>query len=170
MSRALRSLSDMFFLGFFCLNTAVAEIKMPGIFDDNMVLQRNMPVPVWGKARPGEKIVVTIGDASQSGYADKLGNWKIKLPTMKAGGPFRMSITGENVVQFEGVMIGDVWFCGGQSNMQWQLRQTGYKEEEKSLIESAPIRLFTVEIATDYKPREDNLESISFDCSYITIT
>lgn len=156
MNRTLFKYLTLSFSGlFFLFHSAAAEIKMPGIFGNNMVLQRDMPIPVWGKANPGEKVTVTMGNSAETAKADRLGNWRVKLPPMVAGGPFRMSVKGENVVQFDGVLIGDVWLCGGQSNMQWQVHQTGYEERDSSLIEKDQVRLFTVDIATDYKPKED---------------
>lgn len=105
----------------FCLlpNLSKAQINPAAIFTDQMILQREISIPVWGKATPGETIQVTIENIFVSGTADTLGNWLVSLPSFPAGGPFDLKITGEkDTLIYKDVLIGDVWFASGQSNME----------------------------------------------------
>ena len=97
-----------------------AEVKPSTMFGDHMVLQRDMPVPVWGSAAPGEKIIVRFAEHEVSTKADKDGKWKIILPSLKASSKGRkMMIEGKNTIVFDDVLVGEVWICSGQSNMQF---------------------------------------------------
>ena len=97
--------------------TANANVKLPDVFGNHMVLQRGMPVPVWGKASKGEKITVHFRDQTKSTIADAAGNWSLKLDALDAGGPDTMTVTGSDAVTFEDVLVGEVWLGSGQSNM-----------------------------------------------------
>lgn len=132
-----------------------AQVKLPQVWTDHMVLQRHAPIKVWGWASAGEQVKVTLAAQSRAIKADKNGKWMVALPAMEAGGPFVMTIEGSNKITLSDVLIGDVWICGGQSNMQWRIDQTGYEEKDSAFIETAPVRLFTVHFDTDYLPRED---------------
>ncbi len=96
---------------------ASAEVKLAGIFGDHMVLQREMSTPVWGTAEPGEKIDVVLGPYRTEATADAGGCWTARLSPMRAGGPFAMTVTGKNTVTLKDVLVGEVWFCSGQSNL-----------------------------------------------------
>lgn len=98
-----------------------AEVTLPHILSDHMVLQRNRPIHLWGWANPGEKVTATLHGASASTVADGLGHWSIYLPPELAGGPYTVTIAGTNTITLTDVMIGDVWFASGQSNMQLPL-------------------------------------------------
>jgi sialate O-acetylesterase len=132
-----------------------AEVKLPQIWTDHMVLQRDKPINVWGWAAAGEAVRITFGAESISVKANKAGKWSAQLPAMAAGGPFVMTIEGKNKITLTDILVGDVWVCSGQSNMQWRIDQTGYEEKDNALIENARIRLFNVYVDTDYLPRED---------------
>lgn len=140
-----------------CLFTipSMADVRLPKIFESNMVLQRDKPVNVWGWASPGEAITIKLKDQSVSVKADRKGKWMVGLPASKAGGPYEMVITGKNEIILSNILIGDVWICGGQSNMQWRLDQTGFREDDSVWLQKAPIRLFTVHTDMDYMPKED---------------
>ncbi|MCB0664279.1 MAG: beta galactosidase jelly roll domain-containing protein [Saprospiraceae bacterium] len=151
-----------FFIRLFCLSLIVfsstvlrAAIKLPHLFGDHMVLQRNRPLTIWGWADSGERIEVRLGSVSATAFANSDGKWSCSLPSMDAGGPFTIRIKGENEISFEDVMIGDVWVASGQSNMQWQVRQTSYVELDSQWILDSPLRLFTVQISSDYMPQDD---------------
>ena len=95
-----------------------AEIKLPRLIGNGMVLQRNIPLNIWGWATPSENIrVVFLGKIYES-KADSLGNWLIKLPAIKAGGPYKMKV---NSIEIDNILIGDVWLCSGQSNMEYPM-------------------------------------------------
>ena len=92
-----------------------AKIVLPNLISDGMVLQRGTPVKIWGKADSGEKIQLTFLKKKYQAVADSLGNWQIDLPALKPGGPFSMSI---NDITLQNILIGDVFLCSGQSNME----------------------------------------------------
>lgn len=96
-----------------------ADIRLPSVFSSNMVLQRGMAVPVWGTAAPGEAVVVKIAGQEAKSQADAKGNWSVKLAAMDAGGPHEMTVAGTKGVRtLRNVMVGEVWLCAGQSNME----------------------------------------------------
>ena len=100
---------------FFALQAAWAEVRLPNFFGDHMVLQRNKPIPVWGWADPGEKISVSLVLQDASGKpvtvkAGKDGKWRVNLPALEAGGPYRLSVKGKkNEVALQDILIGEVW-------------------------------------------------------------
>ena len=98
-------------------STMHAAVKPARCFSDHMVLQRDMAVPVFGTAEPGERIVVTIAGQTKKTTADSDGRWRVELKPLKAGGPYAMSIAGATTVKFSDILIGDVWMGSGQSNM-----------------------------------------------------
>ncbi len=99
-----------------CLHSASAEVRLPRLLNDNMVLQREMPITIWGWAKPNEKVTASIGKASVSAITDANGQWSVKLPKMKAGGPYQLTVAGVNTLTLTNVLIGEVWLCSGQSN------------------------------------------------------
>jgi sialate O-acetylesterase len=120
-----------------------------------MVLQRDKPIHFWGWASPGEPVTVMLNGRSVTAKTGKEGKWSCDLPAIPAGGPYEVIISGSNKISLNNVLIGDVWVCGGQSNMQWRIDQTGYEERDTTFIREAKIRFFTVNIDMDYKPRDD---------------
>jgi len=99
-----------------------AEVKLPAIFADHMVLQRQMPIVVWGWAAPGEQLTVEFGVAKASATADASGSWKVEMPPMDASAEGRpLTVKGSNTLTVNDVLIGEVWLCSGQSNMEWAL-------------------------------------------------
>tara|TARA_R110000850_G_scaffold60760_2_gene139217 strand:- start:297 stop:2033 length:1737 start_codon:yes stop_codon:yes gene_type:complete len=117
----------VFLLGLTSLG--VANVKVASIFSSDMVLQRDKVVSVWGTADEGEQVTVTIGDQSVTA-ATSGGQWKVKLDPMPAGGPHELKIVGTNVILFTNVLVGDVWLCGGQSNMDFDIKSyTGWEGE-----------------------------------------
>ncbi len=134
-------------------SSSFAEIKPATIFSDNMVLQREIKIPVWGMATPGEMITVSFNGKFVSGNTDSSGKWKVFLPEFKAGGPFSLTIAGESEsTTFENVLIGDVWFASGQSNMThpvqgWEWIPHSAIENYKDELQDTnypKIRLFNV--------------------------
>ncbi len=101
--------------------TAQAQLRVPSLISDGMVLQRDTPLTIWGWATPGEKITVQLNRKAYKTTTDASGKWQVKLPAMKAGGPFTMAIAGNTQLSIKDILIGDVWFCSGQSNMVHQL-------------------------------------------------
>lgn len=105
----------------FAFSFARAEVKLPNVLSSHMVLQRNRPIHLWGWADPGERVTATLKGASASATANALGEWSVYLPPQKAGGPYQLTVVGTNTITLDDVLIGDVWFASGQSNMQLPL-------------------------------------------------
>jgi len=114
------------------------------IFADNMVLQRGKANTIWGWAEPGDKVEVEIQDKHASAVAGPDRRWQIKIQPPKAGGPYTMTIKGRQTVELHNVLVGDVWLCGGQSNMQVSLRSARNGEEDIKTANYPEIRYFTV--------------------------
>jgi sialate O-acetylesterase len=132
---------------------ASAAVKPNPLFSDHAVLQRDLPVPVWGTADPDEKVTVKIQEQSVSATAGKDGKWMVKLAKLKAGGPFELKIEGtDGGVTLKNVLVGDVWVASGQSNMEWPVRASA--DPQKAIDESKndQIRLFTVPKKTSKTP------------------
>ena len=143
--RALKtSLLPLLCLPFLAPLPARAEVRLPAIISDNMVLQQKAKVTVWGEADPNEKVTVKIAGVSQSVTAGADGHWAMKLPAMKAGGPYEMTVSGRNKIAIENVMIGDIWVCAGQSNMAWPVRDSKDAQTEIAAAQFPKIRVFTV--------------------------
>ena len=102
-------------------SAARADVKVPAIFGSHMMLQRDQKDRIWGWAEPGEEVTVKIAGQSQTTKAGPDGSWQVMLDAMPAGGPHVLSIQGKNSVQLEDVLVGEVWICSGQSNMQWSV-------------------------------------------------
>ena len=129
-----------------------AEIRLPDILGSNMVLQRGQPVPVWGKADPGEKIRVGFKSMMLSATADGNGDWKVVLDPMEASAqPADMTITGKNEIRLTGILIGEVWLCTGQSNMQWRLLESDGGQQAIQAADYPEIRLFNVSRERSFK-------------------
>jgi sialate O-acetylesterase len=129
-----------------CLVTvARADVKLASIFGDSMVLQREMPVPVWGWADAGEEVTVTLGDQSKKATADKDGRWQVKLDALKTNADGQtLKVTGKNTIELKDVLIGEVWICSGQSNMEWGLGGSLNGKDEVAAASHPQIRLFNV--------------------------
>ena len=121
---------------------ARADVKLPGLFSDHMVLQQGMRTPIWGWADDGENIAVTFRGKTVSATA-RNGKWMVKLPSQKAGGPDTLTVEGRNKIDVRDVVVGEVWICSGQSNMEWPM--SGSFEAEKDIAASANpnLHLFT---------------------------
>ncbi len=138
------------FIVFFVFGVAMvsalrAEVKLPAIFGDHMVMQQDQKIPVWGWADPGEKVAVTFGAVSSATTAGADGKWRIDLPAVSPGTPpGTLVVNGKNTVTFSDVLVGDVWMCSGQSNMVYGLRHSYHGQEEAKQADYPGIRLFFV--------------------------
>ncbi len=131
------------------------DIRLPKILGDNMVLQRNKPISIWGWADPNEKVVVQFNKQTKSTKADKEGKWIIALNAESAGGPFQLIIKGKNTITLSNILIGEVWVCSGQSNMEWPLRASNNAEQEIQQANYPDIRHFAVQKHVSAKPEGD---------------
>src|SRR6186713_2682376 len=151
MSKSMRSrklaLAGLVF-AVFTLDAAQAADEAPlmsAIFADHMVLQRDRPIEVWGRAGAGEQVSVNLGNATRATQADAAGRWSVALPTFRAGGPYRLTArTAGRQQQVDDVRIGDVWLCSGQSNMEWAVRNTINAESEVQHSANDTIRHVTI--------------------------
>lgn len=140
--RAFRIALILWTAGGLC-STAHGLVRVPGLFSDHMVLQQGRRVPVWGTANNDEVIVVTFrGQTKQT--TTKNGHWSVWLDALKAGGPDTLKITGENSLVFQDVLVGEVWICSGQSNMEWPLSRSYQPAPEIAGAANPSLRLFTV--------------------------
>lgn len=144
-----------FFIALAMPHASTADVRLPGIFQSNMVLQRDVPIHFWGWASANEIVTAMLNGRKVEVKTGKTGKWSCTLPAMQAGGPFDVIVRGNNEILLKNVLIGDLWICGGQSNMQWLIDQTGYQEMDSTFIAKAQIRLITINIEIDYKPKDD---------------
>jgi len=125
--------------------SAHADVQLASIFGDSMVLQCELPVPVWGWADPGEEVSVSLGDQIKTAKADNDGRWQVTLDAMKANADGRtLTVSGKNKIELSDVLVGEVWICSGQSNMEWALGGTLNAKEELEAADHPLIRLFDV--------------------------
>jgi len=123
--------------------TASADVRLPAIFSSNMVLQRGASVPVWGWADDGETVTVKFRNQKVSTKA-KQGKWSLKLSSLKAGGPDVFTVSGNNSIELTNVLVGEVWVCSGQSNMEWPLKNSFEPEADIAASSNPMLRLITV--------------------------
>lgn len=124
--------------------TSHADVRLPKVFGDHMVLQRNAQVAVWGWADAGEQVTVTLGSASATTQAGGDGKWQVRIATPDAGGPLELVVKGKNELKVTDVLIGEVWICSGQSNMEWSVAASQNAAEEAKNGEHPRIRMITV--------------------------
>lgn len=138
-----------------------AQLTLPAIFSDGMVLQQKTQAPIWGKDRPGVRITVTTSwHKSSSTITDEQGNWKLKVSTPTAGGPYSLKIEGSDKIKLTHVYIGEVWVCSGQSNMERTLlgRKNEPVEGSEEMITNSKndkIRFFTINKKSSKYPSKD---------------
>jgi sialate O-acetylesterase len=136
-------------------HAARADVRVPSIVGDNMVLQQGRRVRVWGWAEPGERVTVSFRGERASAAADARGRWEVFVGPQKAGGPFGLTVAGRNTLDFKNVLVGEVWVCSGQSNMEWPLANAQDGAREAAAADYPFIHLFTVAKRTSAAPLED---------------
>ena len=143
------------FLWMLLSTTGTCGVSMPKIFSNHMVLQRDQPITLWGWGDPLELISIHLGPLMEQVKVGKNGKWTLDLAPMSAGGPYVLIVKGrESELIFENILIGDLWICSGQSNMEWTNDQFHYQETDTTFLKTN-IRLFKVSIDMDYLPQED---------------
>ena len=135
--------------------TLFANVRLPKIFNDNMVLQRDHSIPVWGWADSKEKITVRFNQQTRVVTADKSGKWKIEFSAQSAGGPFQLTITAKNSITLNNILVGDVWVCSGQSNMEFNLKNSSDAKNEIIHANYPQIRQFEVPRVVALKSKDD---------------
>ncbi len=146
MNLPMRTLAILLLLAATGGGYATADVTLPTVIDSHMVLQREMPLPIWGWAEPGEAVSVQLDDkAAVATKADAQGDWKVVLPAVEADGkPHSLTISGKNKIALEDILIGEVWVGSGQSNMEWRLTNTNGAAEAIAAADHPRIRLFHV--------------------------
>lgn len=159
-----KSTFPLLVLLFLSLETS-AQLRLAQLFTDHAVLQRQKPIPVWGWANPNEQVIVSLANQTQEAKADKSGKWQVKFAALEAGGPHTLSAeTISGRLTFSDILIGDVWLCSGQSNMEWTVSQSANYLEEKKNADFPKIRHFKVAHEVSLSPEED-LKSGSWEIS-----
>jgi sialate O-acetylesterase len=150
--------------------TVFADIKLPAIIGDNMVLQQGEKVAIWGWADPGEEVMVGVSWRSMKWAvtADEDGKWSFKMASPKVGGPYKMTLTGKNSITIKNILVGEVWVASGQSNMQFAVRQANNAEQEIAEANYPKIRLFYVKRTVADEPQSD-CEGSWVECSPETV-
>jgi sialate O-acetylesterase len=167
--KALQTFILTILFGIFISNSAKAEVTLPKIFSSNMVLQQGIEIPVWGWAESGERIRVSFNNETVRIRADNEGNWMVNLPVQEYGGPYTLTINGQNTIEFTNVMVGEVWIASGQSNMEWRVDQSNNADKEIAAASYPSIRLFTVPKAVAQFPQDDISGGEWVECSPETI-
>jgi sialate O-acetylesterase len=144
----------------YCLLTllaqmALADVRLPALLSDHMVLQQNEKAALWGWADPGETVTATIAGKKESTRAGSDGKWRIKFPRLKAGGPYTLTISGKNTVTVNDVLVGEVWLGSGQSNMAFAISRGKDFETERAASDLPQIRMFKVDSGGANEPQED---------------
>ena len=132
------------FLSIFLFLLGFSNVKLPLIFSDGMVLQRNKQTPVWGWAEANEKIDLYFNKQHKTVITDANGKWRVNLDPEKAGGPFKLTVSGKNKITIQDVLVGEVWICSGQSNMEFQMYKLPNFTALKEKINNPKVRQFGV--------------------------
>ncbi|MCD9185293.1 MAG: sialate O-acetylesterase [Pyrinomonadaceae bacterium] len=141
---------------FFC--TAFADVTLPDVLGDSMVLQQKQKVPIWGKADAGETVKISFGKQKLIAIADQKGNWRVDLKPLKADfTPQILMIEGKNKIELKNILVGEVWLVSGQSNMQWTLLQSNNGEAEVAKANHPSIRLFNVSREVAFRKKQGKL-------------
>ena len=135
--------------------SAFADVRVPAIIGDNMVLQQGKKIRIWGWANPNEKVSVVFASQKANAVADASGHWQTLLGPVKAGGPFELTISASNTLTIKNVLVGEVWICSGQSNMEWPLINSQNGADAVAQANYPEIRLFTVQKTTSRTPLDD---------------
>lgn len=134
---------------------ASAELRLPHCFGDHMLFQAGAPIRVWGTCEPGREVRVRLGERAGSARSGSDGRFVVELASLEPGGPYRLEVEADETRAFEDVLVGELWLCSGQSNMEWQLAQSQDAEVERSAADHPRLRLFHVEHAMPDEPQED---------------
>ena len=154
MSRRIFHLSFLI-ISLLCSASLQAEVKLPALLSDGMVLQRDLPTHFWGMASAGEQVAVSFRGETKSTTADSIGHWNLYLAPGSAGGPFDITIHGKNTITIQNVLVGDVWVASGQSNMEWPLSKAQGGMDDVAAANYPQIRLLEVKRSYSDIPQED---------------
>jgi sialate O-acetylesterase len=134
---------------------AQADAQLAGVFGDHMVLQRDAPIRVWGQASPGEAVQVQFKGSTRRTVAAQDGRWVLQLPASKAGGPYTLRVQARNAITLSDVMVGEVWVCAGQSNMEFELKDAHNATQALAQADQPLIRHFKIDHRASVAPLDD---------------
>ncbi|MGI9036339.1 MAG: sialate O-acetylesterase [Pyrinomonadaceae bacterium] len=148
----------LFALVFLIANAIRAEVRLPDILSDSMVLQQKQDVPIWGTADAGEAVTVSFGKQKKIVVADERGKWRVNLKNLEANfAPQTLTISGKNKIELKNILVGEVWLVAGQSNMQRLLRETANGAEVQAAANHPNIRLFNASREVAFKKKQGKL-------------
>ncbi len=164
LNRIAFSVVSTFALPLF-IPVARAEVTLPSVLTDHMVIQRDRPVHIWGTAAPGESVTVRFRGESGTATAGDLGRWSLFLSPGDAGGPFVLTVDGRNSIRLIDILVGDVWIASGQSNMEFSVGQADNGPDEVAAARYPRIRLFRVDHRVSDHPMDDVQAAPWVECS-----
>ena len=144
--------------------SAIADVRLPNVFSEHMVLQRDKPIKVWGWAAAGEKVSIQMAGKSAVTTTPALGEWQVALPPLPAGGPYELTVTGKNALKVADVLVGEVWLCSGQSNMEFELKHALNAQQEIKDADYPKLRMLWVPRTPSALPLSD-IKARWFVCS-----
>jgi sialate O-acetylesterase len=145
MKPATRSLLAALAFTLAGLTNLHADVRLPAIFSEHMVLQRDANVPVWGWADAGEKVTVSIAGQTKNATADAVGKWSVELGKLSVGEPLTLMVSGKNKIAVHDVLVGEVWLCSGQSNMHFRMNRVENSQQEIAAANHPKLRFFSVD-------------------------
>ena len=149
-------LLSLFFIQFSAGAQENNSLQLASFFQDHMVIQRNEPIKFWGKAEAGQKIEVQFAGRRSNTKTGKDGKWEVEFAALNEKGPYVLKVVdGSKTLELNDVLVGDVWIASGQSNMEWPVRDTPYKEADTVFIQNNEIRLLKVQPLMDYLPKDE---------------
>ena len=154
-SNTLCRLASFLSLVAFC-TSARADVSLPAIIGNHMVLESGMPLTIWGWASPGEDVTVALGGHKATVKTDANGDWLVKLPPIPASAELQeMTVSGSNTIKLSDILVGEVWLGSGQSNMQWSVEASDNAQEEIAAANYPQLRLFSVPLVPAGKPAKN---------------
>ena len=136
-------------------STSRAEVRLPKVFGSHMVLQREKPIIIWGWAAPGEEVTAKLGAETRTAQPNERGEWQVRFPALTGGGPLKLAVAGANRIEFEDILVGEVWLCSGQSNMEMGIGAAKDGQAEIAAADHPEIRLLKVEKSWTPLPQDD---------------
>jgi sialate O-acetylesterase len=153
--RPARKLATLIGMGMLAGAACHGDVTLPGLFSDNMVLQHDVRLNVWGKADPGESVTVQLGSDSGQTTAGTDGAWAVKLDPLPAGGPYDLTVSGKNSITVHNVALGEVWVCAGESNMEYKVSAAKDADKEMADADLPMLRLYVVKHSAMESPQAD---------------
>ena len=156
LSKSLFGTALFGIVSFALANSVVAEVKLPAVFGDHMVLQQQQKIRVWGWADANESVTVSIGSSKETALPNASGRWQVELPPMVASKlPTTITVKGSNTIEIKDVLVGEVWLCSGQSNMEWTVAASANPHEEVAAAKYPLIRHIKVPLVQSNVPLDN---------------